>query len=426
MSTEIRVGDVYFNLGDDDGNPSSGEIATERRVLETAEDHPHTETLPVLADPAADHLDPDLMQRRADVDEKHQRVVEFLERHGYDAAVLGRAESVSWFTAGGELRRHLASSERASALVFVTRQSRAILTDNVQSPRIFEEEVAGLGFHLKERPWHEPVEANVAALSRSKKVVTDTHGLNLAVDQDGLGALRLTLTKLERQRLRELGRTMTLCVEATCRNFHPRETEADLAGHLAHRMLREGVTPVDLCVAGDDRARRYRQPTFKSVPIERMATITAIGRRHGLCAAVTRIVSFGPVPKAVQEALAVAAMVDATAIYFSRPGQTVADVFRRVRRIYEKFGHPHEWTLATQGAIIGYRPVERPLLPETSFPFTSHLPVRWTPSVGPARSEDTIVVDERGFEVVTEAQRWPKLEVMVKGFPLPRPGILER
>jgi hypothetical protein len=37
-----------------------------------------------------------------------------------------------------------------------------------------------------------------------------------------------------------------------------------------------------------------------------------------------------------------------------------------------------------------------------------------------------MVTDARGFEIVTEAQRWPKLEVMVKGFVIPRPGILER
>ena len=50
----------------------------------------------------------------------------------------------------------------------------------------------------------------------------------------------------------------------------------------------------------------------------------------------------------------------------------------------------------------------------------------WSPSVGPARSGDTVVIDARGFEVVTEAQNWPKLEVTVKGFLITRPGVLER
>ncbi|RUL86766.1 M24 family metallopeptidase [Tautonia sociabilis] len=412
-----------MNLVDDE--PTSGELATQRRVMETAEDRPDTESLPALADPAADHLDPDLRRRRADVDEKHRRVVEFLERHGYHAALLGRADSVSWFTSGGDLREHL-GSEFASVQLFINHRCRAILADNVQSPRAFEEEVAGLGFHLKERPWHEPAGPLVESLCRGRKIASDLAGPGLSTETDRLRELRLSLSKLERQRLRELGRTLTLCVEATCRNFEPGETEADLAGHLCHRLLREGVTPVALSVAGDDRPARYRRPAFKSAPIRSRAVIRATGRRHGLCASVTRIVSLGPVDPKVREAHGIAAMVDATAIYFSRPGQPVAEVFRRLRRIYEKFGHPHEWTLAYQGSVVGYAPTEFPLLPDSPFVIRENLPLNWSPSVGPAQSEDTVVVDARGFEVVTEAQRWPKLEIMVKGFSLPRPGILER
>ena len=51
-------------------------------------------------------------------------------------------------------------------------------------------------------------------------------------------------------------------------------------------------------------------------------------------------------------------MVDATCIFFSRPGEAVSEVFRRAKRIYEKFDHPHEWTLDYQGSIVGYSPRE--------------------------------------------------------------------
>ena len=226
--------------------------------------------------------------------------------------------------------------------------------------------------------------------------------------------------------MRELGRSLTLAVEATCRNFRSGETEADLVGHLAHRLLREGVVPVDLRVAGDDRLARYRQPSFKNAPIRHRATIAAVGRRHGLCAAVTRIVSFGAVPEAVRSAHGLAVMIDATCIYFSRPGETIGGVFRRARRIFEKFDRGDEWTLDYQGALIAYSPRELPFLPESPHVLSPNNALRWGPSVGPTRSEDTVVIDSRGFEVVTECQVWPKLEVVVKGFPIPRPGILER
>ena len=108
------------------------------------------------------------------------------------------------------------------------------------------------------------------------------------------------------------------------------------------------------------------------------------------------------------------------------PGELVADVFRRARRIYEKYGHPHEWTLDYFGAITGYAPREALLLPDSDFPLGVDMALCWSPSVGAARSEDTLVLDARGYEIVTDAQDWPKIEVAVKGFLMARPGILER
>jgi Xaa-Pro aminopeptidase len=420
-------GGVGYRRGAEPG-PSNGESrpsTTSDRVLETARDMPSQDSLPALVDPTADHEDEALVARRADVDEKHRRVIEYLDRTGYDAVLLGRADSLAWFTSGGEFGVD-ATTEAASAWLFVNRRVRSLIADNVQSARLFEEEVAGLGFQLKERPWFEDPDRMLADLTHGKKIASDCPRDGLGHAGADLRALRHPLTTLERQRLRLLGRTLAVSVEATSRNFRQGENEAHIAGHLAHRLLRQGVTPVCLRVAGDDRLARFRQPAFKAADINHRATIAVVGRRLGLCAAVTRTVSFGPVDEQFRSDHTLATMVDATCIYFSRPGEPVAEVFRRARRIYEKFGHPHEWTLDYQGAQIGYSPRELVFRPDCPATMRHGMAVCWSPSVGSARSEDTVVVDDRGFEVVTEAQNWPKIEVQVKGYALPRPGILER
>lgn len=396
-------------------------------VLFTAEDRPNTTTLPVLTDPAADHGDSAIARRREDVEVKHRRVVEYLDAHELDAVILGRSDSASWFSSGGSLGRDL-GSELSAALLFINRGSRAVVTDNVQSARIFEEELAGLGFQLKERAWYDDPGRIIAELSHNKRVAIDlgTNGTPWPREVDALRALRLRLTPLERQRLRILGRTLTLAVEATCRNFVKGEKEADVAGHLAHRLIREGISPVDLRVVSDDRQERYRQPVYKDARIQNRATITVTGRRQGLCATVSRTVSFGPAEPDFRSRHMLAAMVDATCIYFSRPAEPVPEIFRRARRIFEKFDHPHEWTLDYLGYVTGYSPREALLCPETPLVLEEDMALCWSPSVGPCRSSDTIVLDSRGYEVVTEAQNWPKVEVAVKGFIIPRPGILER
>lgn len=432
MSSEIHLGALTLPMPEDlDIEPNADGDGD--RVRHTADDRPSPgeASLPALADPAADpDADPALAARRADVEEKHRRVRKLLDDRHLDALVLRGADSVAWFTCGGETGQ-LMSSDLSSAVLFINRNSRAVICDNVQSARIFEEELAGLGFQLKERPWYDDPSIVIAELGRNKRLGTDRVVCACSAFQledvcGPLAAERFPLTRNERQRLRELGRALTLAIEATCRNFAPGETEADVAGHLAHRLLREGVVPVDLRVASEDRLARYRQPTFKAAAIHRRAIVSAVGRRHGLCASATRIVSFGKVDKDFHAAHNLAAMVDATCIFFSRPGETVQGAFRRAKRIYEKFDHPDEWTLDYQGFLVGYHPRETLLKPESPLELRHGMPICWSPSVGPARSEDTVVVDKRGFEVVTDAQRWPKLEVMVKGFPIQRPSILER
>ncbi len=423
VSIEIFIAEP-FSLQEDEDAPA----VPRDRVRETAADPSRADPPPAVADLAADHDESVEDPRRADVEIKHQRIRQFLDQTEQDAVVLGRAESVSWFTSGGDLHQDC-GSEASSVLLYINRKSRAVIADNVQSPRVFEEELAGLGFQLKERSWFDDPARLIAELGHNKRIATDLTSTGCHQwrrDLDPLRDLRRRLTKLERQRLRELGRTLTLAVEATCRNFNRGETEADIAGHLAHRLIREGIMPVSLGVAGDGRLRRYREPHFKAEPIRKSATIHIVGRRHGLCAAVSRTVAFGEVEPELAANHALATMVDASYIYFSRPGEPLSEVFRRARRIFEKFNAPHEWTLDYQGALMGYSPRDALLVPNSPMKLEPDMAICWSPSVGAARSEDTMVIDSRGFEIVTAAQDWPRIEVAVKGYVLPRPGILVR
>ena len=112
------------------------------------------------------------MRRRSDIEEKHQRIREFLDATGQDAVVLGLADSVAWFTSGGDLAQML-GSDQSSILLYINRTSRAVVADNVQSSRVFEEELAGLGFQLKERPWYDEPHQVIAELCHNKRVATD-------------------------------------------------------------------------------------------------------------------------------------------------------------------------------------------------------------------------------------------------------------
>ncbi len=92
--------------------------------------------------------------------------------------VLGLADSVAWFTSGGDLSQTL-GSDQSSILLYISRTSRAVVADNVQSSRVFEEELAGLGFQLKERPWYDDPQQVIAELCHNKRVATDLGQMRL-------------------------------------------------------------------------------------------------------------------------------------------------------------------------------------------------------------------------------------------------------
>ena len=94
------------------------------RVLETAADRPERDTLPVQADPAADHGDARVKVRRDDVEGKHQRIREFLDATGHDAVVLGMSDSVSWFTSGESWVRTWGVGRRRSCCSSTGRRGR--------------------------------------------------------------------------------------------------------------------------------------------------------------------------------------------------------------------------------------------------------------------------------------------------------------
>ncbi len=425
MSSETQIDGLQAKLNHALSMSSGDDLPVYDPVQRTAGDRLAEISLPPMTDPTVDHLDPELAARRADVDEKHRRIITFLQAMGYDAVLLTRADSIAWFTAGGDLGQELGSETGAIAL-FINSLTRAVLTDNVQSARVFEEELAGLGFQLKERLWHQDSARIISDLCHKKKVATDGQIPGLIAEFDKIASLRRPMTELERQTLRSLGKSLSLAVEATCRSIQPGETEADVAGNLAHRLIREGITPIELRVGADDRLDRFRQPRFKAATIRERVTIQVTGRRLGICAAMTRTVSFIPIAPQLRIDHTLASMVAATCTYFSRPGEMVSDVYRRAKRIYEKFGRPDEWTLDYQGSLIGYQSRELPLLPDSSLRLMANCALRWGPSVGSSRSEDTIFIDEKGFHVITNTHHWPLVEVCVKGFTIPRPGILER
>ncbi|MEX0727516.1 MAG: M24 family metallopeptidase [Planctomycetaceae bacterium] len=363
-------------------------------------------------------------QRGIEIEAKHHRVAEFLDAQEFDALLLRSPQNFAWFTTGGNCLRGM--SHEGTAALFLTREARVVICSNVDSGQLFDRELYGLGFQLKERPWYESRDVLVEDICRGRNVASDTTFANTVNVSDQLVELRQPLSDFESQRLRELGVQVAHAVEATCRHLQLGQTEAEIAGELAHRLLKHGIEPEILQVLADGQGHRYRHWSYGEDTVQRYAVVSAVGRRLGLSAGATRTMAFGEPSRDVRQAHHLALMIEATAAHFSQANWSLAETWPRVQRIFEKFNGEEEWQLASQGDVIGYHPSEVPITPQCTFDIKPGTAIWWHPSVGPAMVGDTILVNQRSFEIVTPSEEWPMIRVDVKGMPYLFPDILPR
>ena len=368
--------------------------------------------------------------RAVRADRRQAAVAALLEDRGLDAALLTTEPNLNWVTCGADLS---GSDGRPAAAVFLTHSSRVLVCTDADSPHLFDRELPGLGFQLKQRPWRLPRGGLLADLCRGRAVGTDrARGPcePFAADdlRAALAALRAELDDGERADLTALAADVAHAVEAVCRGAAPGRTEADLAGEVAHRLLRRGVTPVKLWAAGDGRADAQPHYAFDRRPAEERVTLCAVGRRSGLHAHCGRSVAFPALSAADRGALSAAqaraGLIQAAGLHFSRPGAAWSAVWPKVARIYEKTGPASDWQPAPVAARTGFAAVEAVLGPDAETTVTAGSALVWRPRIGPAAVCDTAIVRDDGpAEAVTGMEDWPRVTVTVAGETYRRPGV---
>ncbi|HEY2253339.1 MAG TPA: M24 family metallopeptidase, partial [Planctomycetaceae bacterium] len=298
--------------------------------------------------------------------------------------------------------------------------------DNVDSKQLFDRQLGGMGFQLKQRAWHEGRSSLLEDLCRGRSVACDIAQPGTTDESAEMSQFRLPLTALECERLRKLGAIAAHAVEATARHIELGQTEAEIAGHLANRLFKHEVQPVSLRAVADGRGSAYRHWQYSENILKKWCFISAIVSRWGLFCGVTRSVVFGSPPDDIMIAFQQAGLLQATGMFFSQSGWPLSTVWQKVRRIYEKQGVGEEWQSGDQADVTGYTASEVQLFPTSEFTLLPRMPVHWHPSVGPAQVGDTILVSDEGPELLTNANDWPLLYVTVKGKPVYVPDILVR
>lgn len=376
-----------------------------------------------IADPlsSAEFQLPDL-DRVAEVTRRHRLLADRMTADGLSAVLLEDPGNLAWFTMGGEFR--IGGSELTQAVLFVTPDARVIVCGNADTQQIFQKTLPGLGFQLKERAWTEAREGLVADLCRGRQVGSDRGFPGTVPYAEAVADCQGGLVEGEVQAVRDAGRLVAHALEATCRNLRPGRTEAELAGELAHRLLKHDVQAVRLQVAADGRAAQFRNWGWSTDVVQSYCSLVAVGRYRGLHVGAARTVCLGQPPSGVWEDFQKLALVHGAALAYTHAGQTVADMWDRVKRVYVKAGVDDEWRRGDQGCLVGYRYPATRIGPSSTQVLEHDQAVLWTPGVGAVLSGDSVLITEAGTARLTPPTEWPTVGIEARGQTISVPGIL--
>ncbi len=366
------------------------------------------------------------MANASEVRRKESQVRQLMAEQGLDALALTTTANFAWFTCGASNYVGIAT-ETGSATVVITNDAKYLVCDNIEAPRIRQEELADQDYDFRTFKWYEGGRDEII------RQITGSGVLGSDIDMPGaknvaaaLDACRYSLTPEEIDRYRWLGKNTGECMAQTCRELEPGMTEREIAGILSDKLFGRGILPVVMLIAVDDRIENYRHPLPTGQKLERYAMVVTGARKWGLIVSTTRIVHFGEPAYELRCKHNAVTYVDAAFILNTAPGARVGDVFQSGIDAYAKTGYADEWQLHHQGGPTGYKGRDFRANAQSNALVQENQAYAWNPSITGTKSEDTIIATSNGPEVLSWVDDWPAITVEVNGKKIKRPDILIR
>lgn len=359
----------------------------------------------------------------AEIAKKEERVRRFLVDEGLDVVFLTTRANFAWITGGRTNHIEFGSADGVGTLA-ITPTSKYLVSNNIEAPRLMDEELAGLGYEAITFPWEEGDKGFETALHSvagagqkgADSGLPCTGATCQYVDtRAAFARLRYSLLPEEVERYQALGADTAACMDAACRAVKPGMTEWELAGILAEEELRRGIKPNLILVASDERLSNYRHPVAKDKRIENVVMLVTCALRGGLILSTTRIVHIGAVDPDRQKRHHACCRVQAELVAATRPGAHSGALWDVMTRAYADTGYPTEWKNHHQGGAAGYRGRDWFLWPTTDETVQPYQAFAWNPSITGAKAEETFIATPEGPLMLSTTPGWPSVEVEAGG-----------
>jgi Xaa-Pro dipeptidase len=324
---------------------------------------------------------------------------ELMDGHGVGALLLSTPANFAWYTGGADNRVDHGDPVGVAS-VLVTTDDAYILTNNIEAPRMREEQTPEM--EMVEHPWHEESAALLRDLTGGGGVGTDfpsTSGPDLSAE---ISPLRYVLDEDAIEDYRRLGEDTSVAVSEAADVLSPETDEFEAAAELSAACFRRGMFAPVLLAASEERLVRHRHPVPHGGPLGKQAMLVVCAERGGLFVSLTRMIYFQELdPQTARRQEACEEVLRRMREEATREERTLAQAFEDCRRFYAEAGFPEGWRNHHQGGMTGYASREVIATPGTQQEITEGQAFAWNPSLEGAKAEETFVLGQDGPEMLT-------------------------
>ena len=361
----------------------------------------------------------------AELDAKHEKLVEFMRARKLTGVLMRRNENVAWITGGAVELRVLTPSETGVASILVTAEGkRYYFTTENEAPRLHDEEFGALDFEPVLFPWHADDTLGAAARLAGGLLGSDTPGSGLTLVN--LFPLRASLSESEIARYRWLGAETTAATVESLYQVEPGLSEYDLEALTAAKLLKRGILPSVSLYAVDERIYKYKHAVARGKRLKQYGMLNLCSRKWGLAISITRFVHFGPLPAELEARFKSAAQVNAALLDATRVGASSSELFKVAQSAYAAEGFPGEEKFHHQGGPTGYGEREWVATPNGTEVVVNNQAFAWNPSIRGGKAEDTVLLRDGKIEWLTATEELPVIEATAQGKVYPAAGVLVR
>ncbi len=326
---------------------------------------------------------------------------DLMDERGVGALLLSSPANFAWYTGGADNRVDHGDPVGVAS-VLLTSGDTYILTNNIEAPRMREEQTPEI--EVVEHPWHEVPSALLRELTGGASVGTDVpseFGQDLSAE---IPPLRYVLDEQAIEAYRRLGEDTVFAVSEAADSLSPETDELEAAAKLAAACRWRGIFVPVLLAASGARLVRYRHPVPHGGPLGTQAMLVACAERGGLFVSVTRMIYFEePDPQTARRQRACDEVLSRMREEATRAGRTLTQAFEDCRRFYAEAGFPEGWRDHHQGGMAGYASREIIATPATRQEIEEGQAFAWNPSLVGAKAEETFVLSPDGPEVLTRS-----------------------